>query len=163
MQLHSFSRGVVGFATSGLGFGPAVIHLLSFKGEIEFWSFREYALNSLARAHCVQVTGYSEVISREELPTILSELERRSQFRFTSTSTCMRLMTTLEVQSSHFTTGSTFPHSRLPRLNVRVSAEKIGGVVLVLEGDYARKIGSEDCLSRPFADIALVIGINPFP
>ena len=41
----------------GSVFGPAVIHLLSFKGEIEFWSFREYALNSLARAHCVQVTG----------------------------------------------------------------------------------------------------------
>ena len=29
----------------------------------------------------------------------------------------------------------TFPHSRLPRLNVRVSPEKIGGVVLVLKGD----------------------------
>ena len=62
MQLHSFSLGVVGFATSGSGFGPAVIHLLSFKGEIEFWSFREYALNSPARAHCVQVTGKPSLI-----------------------------------------------------------------------------------------------------
>jgi len=34
-----------------------------------------------------------------------------------------------------FTTGSSSPHSRLPRLNVRVSPEKIGGVVFVLEGD----------------------------
>jgi hypothetical protein len=25
------------------------------------WSFREYALDSLARAHCVQVTGKPEV------------------------------------------------------------------------------------------------------
>ena len=42
------------------------------------------------------------------LPTILSELERRSQFRFTSTSTCMRLMTTLEVQWSHSRQGAAF-------------------------------------------------------
>jgi hypothetical protein len=34
-----------------------------------------------------------------------------------------------------FTTVSTFPYSRLPRLNVRVSPEKIGGVVFALEGD----------------------------
>ena len=62
MQLHSFSRGLSSSPLPGSGFGPAVIHLLSFKGEIEFWSFREYALNSLARPHCVQVTRNPSII-----------------------------------------------------------------------------------------------------
>ena len=52
------------------------------------------------------------------------------------------------------------PHSRLPRLDVRVPSKAIGRVVSVLEGGQARKVAAVHGLSRVLAGIALVIGIN---
>jgi hypothetical protein len=45
------------------------------------------------------------------------------------------LTTTRRGRLVAFTIGHASSHLRLPRLNVRVSPEKIGGVIFVLEGD----------------------------
>ena len=64
-----------------------------------------------------------------------SRNSKRSQPTATSTSTCMRLMTTARGRLVPFAKGHASSHSRLPRLNVRVSPKKIGPVVFVLESD----------------------------